>query len=88
MVIEEGVKIVETAGRNPGKYIQKFKAAGVTVVHKCVAVRTKPHPRTMEPRVQRPSHTMSEFVCERATIQLVRSLCGTLCGCINARSFG
>jgi len=39
VVIEEGVKIVETAGRNPGKYIQKFKAAGVTVVHKCVAIK-------------------------------------------------
>eukprot|EP00242_Pyramimonas_sp_CCMP2087_P008970 CAMPEP_0198199156 /NCGR_PEP_ID=MMETSP1445-20131203/2478_1 /TAXON_ID=36898 /ORGANISM="Pyramimonas sp., Strain CCMP2087" /LENGTH=184 /DNA_ID=CAMNT_0043868909 /DNA_START=469 /DNA_END=1019 /DNA_ORIENTATION=- len=39
VVIEEGVKIVETAGRNPGKFIQKFKEAGCTVIHKCVAVR-------------------------------------------------
>ena len=39
VIIEEGVKVVETAGNNPGKYIARFKAAGITVVHKCVAIR-------------------------------------------------
>eukprot|EP00401_Gymnodinium_catenatum_P076663 CAMPEP_0117575272 /NCGR_PEP_ID=MMETSP0784-20121206/62110_1 /TAXON_ID=39447 /ORGANISM="" /LENGTH=333 /DNA_ID=CAMNT_0005374315 /DNA_START=88 /DNA_END=1089 /DNA_ORIENTATION=- len=37
--IEEGIKIVETAGRNPEPVIKKFKDAGVFVIHKCVAVR-------------------------------------------------
>jgi len=39
VVIEEGVKIVETAGRNPGQYIRRFKDAGLIVVHKCVAIK-------------------------------------------------
>ncbi|KAG0744886.1 hypothetical protein G6F62_009774 [Rhizopus arrhizus] len=38
-IIEEGVKVVETAGNNPGKYIKMFKAAGVIVLHKCTAIR-------------------------------------------------
>mmetsp|Transcript_104821 Transcript_104821/g.313147 ORF Transcript_104821/g.313147 Transcript_104821/m.313147 type:complete len:330 (-) Transcript_104821:75-1064(-) len=37
--IEEKVKIVETAGRNPEAVIKKFKDAGIIVIHKCVAVR-------------------------------------------------
>lgn len=37
--IEEGVKILETAGRNPEKIIKMAKAAGMFVIHKCVAVR-------------------------------------------------
>lgn len=37
--IEEKIKIVETAGRNPEKVIKKFKDAGIMVIHKCVAVR-------------------------------------------------
>uniref|UniRef100_A0A7S3BB20 Nitronate monooxygenase domain-containing protein n=1 Tax=Prasinoderma singulare TaxID=676789 RepID=A0A7S3BB20_9VIRI len=39
VIIQEGIKIVETAGRNPGKWIKKFKEAGLVVIHKCVAVR-------------------------------------------------
>jgi len=39
VVVEENVKIVETAGANPEAYIKKFKAAGCVVIHKCVAVR-------------------------------------------------
>lgn len=38
-VIDSGVKIVETAGRSPEPYMEKFKKAGVTVIHKCTAVR-------------------------------------------------
>jgi len=38
-VIDSGVKIVETAGRNPEPYMERFKAAGVKVIHKCTAVR-------------------------------------------------
>jgi NAD(P)H-dependent flavin oxidoreductase YrpB (nitropropane dioxygenase family) len=39
VIIEQGVKIVETAGANPGRFIKKFKDVGITVIHKCVAVQ-------------------------------------------------
>ncbi len=38
-IIESGVKIVETAGSNPAPHMPFFKAAGIKVVHKAVAVR-------------------------------------------------
>jgi NADH:quinone reductase (non-electrogenic) len=38
-IIEGGVKIVETAGRNPEQYIPPLKAAGVRIIHKCTSVR-------------------------------------------------
>lgn len=38
-IIDGGVKIVETAGRNPQEYLPKLKAGGVKVIHKCTAVR-------------------------------------------------
>jgi nitronate monooxygenase len=38
-IIEGGVKIVETAGRNPEQVMPFFKAAGVKVIHKCTSVR-------------------------------------------------
>lgn len=39
VLIEEGVKIVETAGSNPKKWVTMFKQAGVISIHKCVAIR-------------------------------------------------
>eukprot|EP00439_Symbiodinium_sp_Y106_P079188 s855_g17.t3 len=39
VLIEEKVKVVETAGRNPEKVIKQCKDAGMFVIHKCVAVR-------------------------------------------------
>mmetsp|Transcript_34671 Transcript_34671/g.79415 ORF Transcript_34671/g.79415 Transcript_34671/m.79415 type:complete len:330 (-) Transcript_34671:64-1053(-) len=39
VIIEEKVKVVETAGRNPEKVIKKLKENGIFVIHKCVAVR-------------------------------------------------
>lgn len=39
MIIESGVKIVETAGSNPKKWVPLFKKAGLTCIHKCVSVR-------------------------------------------------
>lgn len=36
---EGGVKIVETAGRNPEKYLPELKSAGIRVIHKCTSVR-------------------------------------------------
>lgn len=38
-IIEGGVKIVETAGRNPQEHLPKLKEAGVKVIHKCTSVR-------------------------------------------------
>jgi nitronate monooxygenase len=38
-IIESGVKVVETAGNSPKEFIARFKAAGVTIVHKCTTVR-------------------------------------------------
>lgn len=38
-IIEGGVKIVETAGRNPQAYLPSLKDAGVKVIHKCTSVR-------------------------------------------------
>lgn len=39
VVIDSGVKVLETAGSNPKEFIQKARAAGVKVVHKCTSVR-------------------------------------------------
>jgi nitronate monooxygenase len=38
-IIEGGVKVVETAGRNPQAYIESLKAADIKVIHKCTSVR-------------------------------------------------
>jgi len=38
-IIKNGVKIVETAGRNPESYLPMLKNAGVKVIHKCTSVR-------------------------------------------------
>ena len=38
-IIEGGVKVVETAGRNPEAYMPQMKAAGIKVIHKCTSVR-------------------------------------------------
>ena len=39
VIIDSGVKIVETAGRSPEPFMERFKANGIKVIHKCVAVR-------------------------------------------------
>jgi NAD(P)H-dependent flavin oxidoreductase YrpB (nitropropane dioxygenase family) len=38
-IISGGVKIVETAGRNPQEHLPRLKEAGVRVIHKCTSVR-------------------------------------------------
>ncbi|MEK9866792.1 MAG: nitronate monooxygenase family protein [Betaproteobacteria bacterium] len=38
-IVEEGVKVVETAGRNPQQVMPALKEAGVKVIHKCTSVR-------------------------------------------------
>ncbi len=39
LIIEEGVAFVETAGRNPEKYLPKLQGEGIKVVHKVPTVR-------------------------------------------------
>lgn len=38
-IIAGGVRIVETAGRNPQEHLPRLQAAGVKVIHKCTSVR-------------------------------------------------
>jgi nitronate monooxygenase len=38
-IIDGGVKIVETAGRNPQQVLPALKDAGIKVIHKCTSVR-------------------------------------------------
>lgn len=38
-IIEGGVKVVETAGNNPQKYLPALHEAGIKVIHKCTSVR-------------------------------------------------
>lgn len=37
--IQEGIRFVETAGRNPEPYMEQLKSAGIKVIHKCTSVR-------------------------------------------------
>merc|ERR1711890_208853 len=39
VIIEERIKIVETAGRNPARVIKQLKKHGIIIIHKCVAIR-------------------------------------------------
>ena len=38
-IVDSGIKIVETAGRNPEPFLPPFKAAGIIVIHKCTSIR-------------------------------------------------
>ena len=38
-IVDSGVKIVETAGRNPEPFLPLFKSAGIKVIHKCTSIR-------------------------------------------------
>ncbi|MFT4886671.1 MAG: nitronate monooxygenase [Pseudohongiellaceae bacterium] len=38
-IVDSGIKIVETAGRNPEPFLPLFKKAGIKVVHKCTSIR-------------------------------------------------
>jgi NADH:quinone reductase (non-electrogenic) len=38
-IVEGGVRIVETAGNNPQKWLPLLKDAGIKVIHKCTSVR-------------------------------------------------
>ena len=38
-IIDSGVKVVETAGNNPAKWLPQLKDAAIKVIHKCTSVR-------------------------------------------------
>jgi NAD(P)H-dependent flavin oxidoreductase YrpB (nitropropane dioxygenase family) len=38
-IVDGGVKVVETAGNNPQKWLPMLKDAGIKVIHKCTSVR-------------------------------------------------
>ncbi|MAI56551.1 MAG: nitronate monooxygenase [Gammaproteobacteria bacterium] len=38
-IVDSGVKVVETAGNNPAKWLPQLKDAGIKVIHKCTSVR-------------------------------------------------
>jgi len=39
VIIDSGIKIIETAGNNPKDFAAKLKAAGLTILHKCTSIR-------------------------------------------------
>ncbi|KAI0642605.1 inosine monophosphate dehydrogenase [Trametes meyenii] len=39
VAVEEGIKVFETAGNNPGPLIKFFKSKGCIVIHKCTTIR-------------------------------------------------
>jgi len=39
VILQHGISIVETAGRNPQQYLPRLQQAGVTVIHKCTSIR-------------------------------------------------
>ena len=38
-IIDGGIKVVETAGRNPQEHLPRMQRAGIKVIHKCTSVR-------------------------------------------------
>jgi NADH:quinone reductase (non-electrogenic) len=38
-IIDEGIKVVETAGNSPGPVIKQLKAAGIIILHKRTSIR-------------------------------------------------
>ena len=39
VMVDEGIRFIETAGRNPEPYMERIKAGGAKVIHKCTSVR-------------------------------------------------
>lgn len=38
-IIDGGIKVVETAGRNPQEHLPRMQEAGIKIIHKCTSVR-------------------------------------------------
>jgi len=43
VIVNEGIKVIETAGRKPDDFIKFFKRHGIYVIHKCVQVQHALH---------------------------------------------
>jgi NAD(P)H-dependent flavin oxidoreductase YrpB (nitropropane dioxygenase family) len=39
VIIDEGVKIAETAGYSPGEIIKQLQTAGIIIIHKCTTIK-------------------------------------------------
>ena len=39
VMVDEGIRFIETAGRTPEPYMERIKAGGAKVIHKCTSVR-------------------------------------------------
>ncbi|KAF2791824.1 2-nitropropane dioxygenase family oxidoreductase [Melanomma pulvis-pyrius CBS 109.77] len=39
VIIDEGIRVVETAGNSPGPVIKQLKAEGIIILHKCTTIR-------------------------------------------------
>ncbi|KAF2702841.1 2-nitropropane dioxygenase family oxidoreductase [Pleomassaria siparia CBS 279.74] len=39
VIIDEGIRVVETAGNSPGPVIKQLKAEGIKILHKCTTIR-------------------------------------------------
>jgi NADH:quinone reductase (non-electrogenic) len=39
VIVERGVRVVETAGNNPQKWLPELQKAGIKIIHKCTSVR-------------------------------------------------
>jgi NAD(P)H-dependent flavin oxidoreductase YrpB (nitropropane dioxygenase family) len=39
VIVDSGIKVVETAGNDPKKYVKIFKDGGCISIHKCVTIR-------------------------------------------------
>ena len=47
VIIDSGIKIVETAGSNPEAHVPVFHDAGIKVIHKCTSVRHAVHAQNL-----------------------------------------
>ncbi len=39
VIVEQGIRVVETAGNNPQKWLPELHKAGIKIIHKCTSVR-------------------------------------------------
>jgi NAD(P)H-dependent flavin oxidoreductase YrpB (nitropropane dioxygenase family) len=80
-IVEGGVGIVETAGRNPEQYMPALKANGVKVIHKCNSVR---HSLTAE-RIGCDAVNVDGFECEKGAATAIEHIRHLVAGSENRR---
>jgi nitronate monooxygenase len=71
-IIDGGIKVVETAGNNPQKWLPALKEAGIKVIHKCTSVR---HSLKAESWVDAVMSTASNAAAIRARTTATSSSC-------------